>query len=300
LLVAGIGLVVLAALLLIGYGYYTDRVAPRSDIVFKIGDRKYDYSYLEMRVKSDVAQGRFDLQDTANSVTATISRVQREELTRIIGRERGVTVSQNELDDGIRDDLDLSHEITHDEIGSILSSHLLQIKLPLNEYLNIVRSQVIEKKVRADLIADLPAEAEQVNLLYIQAGSQAGAIQAKQALDDGTDFGVVASQYSQDASTNREDGKLGWVPREALDPELADVAFSITGLSGIIETKEGFYIIDVLGKETRAIDSFVLDNISRDRFNKLLETAFDDTPFLYNVTEQQLIDLATEVGGSFG
>ena len=299
LLIGLVGLVVALALLLVFYGYYTDRVVPRGDVVFQIGERKYTYGYLEERVKSDVAQGIFDLRDTANSITLTISRMQREELTRLIGRQRGVTVSDAEIDDSIRDELNLTADMDHDQIASFLRDEIKTISLPLNEYLAIVESRVIEDKVKVELTTSLPAEVEQVDLLYIQAGSQSNAIQAKRALDEGVEFGEVAAQFSQDAGS-RSDGVFGWAPRELLDPELADVAFSTTGRSGIIETEEDFYIIEVLAKETRPIDPGALEEIQEKEFNKLLEAAFDETLFLYNLTERQLIELAGAIGGSFG
>jgi parvulin-like peptidyl-prolyl isomerase len=250
-------------------------------------------------VKSDVAQGRFNLRDTATSVSETVARIQREELTRIIGRQRGITVSDAELDAGIRDDLGLPPELSRNEMAPELRAELLRIDLPLDEYLSIVESRVIEDKIKAELTSSLPEEAEQVDLLYIEAGSQAHAINALKALEDGTEVGEVAAQFSQDAGS-RGDGVFGWVPREALDPELADVAFNLTGRSGIIETEENFYIIEVLGKETRLVDPAIIDDIGTKEFNKLLEAAFDDTVFLYGLTESQLIDLASAVGGTFG
>jgi parvulin-like peptidyl-prolyl isomerase len=286
-------------LLLIGYGYYTDRIAPRGDVVFKIGEREYTYAYLEERAKSELALGRFDTRDTATSITATVARIQREELTRLIGKQRGISVNDAEIDDGIRGELNLTAEMDHNAIAAALRDELRAINLPLDDYLEIVESLVIEDKVKAQLTAGLPAEAEQVNLLYIQAGSQANAIQAKQALDDGTDFAEVAEQFSQH-STSRTGGVLGWVPREALDPGLADAAFKLTGRSGIIETEDDFYIIEVVDKETRPIDPAILDDIGDEEFNKLLEAAFEDTQFLYNLTERQIIDLANAVGGTFG
>jgi hypothetical protein len=299
LIIAGICFVVLIALLMIAYGYYNDRIAPRNDVVFQIGERQYTYAYLETRVKSDVAQGRFDVRDTANGITATVARIQREELTRIIGRERGVVLTNADIDAGIRDDVGASPELSRNEMAPLLRDELLAIDLSLDDYVEIVEARVIEDKVREQLTADIPEEAEQVDLLYIEAGSQANALLALQALEEGTEFGEVAAMYSQDAATSR-DGVLGWVPREALDPELAEAAFRTTGRSGIIETEDNFYIIEVLGKETRPIEPGVVENIGRDGFNELLEAAFDDTEFIYGLTERQILDLAGEIGGSFG
>ncbi len=286
-------------MVLIAYGYYNDRIAPRDDVVFQIGERQYSYAYLEDRVQSDVAQGRFNLSDTLSSVTATIARIQREELTRIIGLEQGITVSDEELDAGIRDDLNLSAEITRNELGPILGGELLRIDLSLDEYLTIIESQVIEDKVRDQIEASLPQETEQVDLLFIEAGSQANAIQARQAFEDGAEFAEVAAQFSAHSSSG-ERGILGWTPREALDPELADVAFSLTGRSGIIETEQNFYIIEVLGKEVRPIDPAIAEDFARDEFNQLLEASFHDTQFIYNLSDSQLIDLASAIGGTFG
>ena len=286
-------------LVLVGYGYYADRVAPRRDVVFQIGDRAYSYGYLEDRLKSEAAQGRFDPQDIATSISTTIARIQREELIRQMGRERGINVSDAEIDDKIRERLLLPEEATRNDIATALRDEVRDIDLSLDEFLAITEVAVIEDKIKAELTDPLPEEAEQVNLLYIQAGSQANAIQALQALDEGAEFAAVASQRSQDTAT-RSDGVLGWVPREHLDPELADVAFSLTGRSGIIETEDDFYIIEVLGKETRPIEPAVIEEIGNKEFNKLLEAAFDETPFIYNLTQEQIFDLAGAVGGSFG
>ena len=136
-------------------------------------------------------------------------------------------------------------------------------------------------------------------MLYIEAGSQANALQALQALEDGAGFADVASEFSGHGSAI-DGGVLGWAPREALDPELAEVAFNLTGRSGIIETEEGFYIIEVLGKEKREIDPAVIEEYAIDEFNKLLATAFDDTAFIYNLSNEQLVDIARAIGGNFG
>jgi parvulin-like peptidyl-prolyl isomerase len=237
-------------LALVGYGYYQDRVAPRGDLVFQIGERAYSYGYLEDRLKSDAAQGRLDPQDVATSISTTIARIQREELIRQMGRARGISVTDAEIDDKIRENLGLP-EATHNDIAA---------------------------ELRDD---------------------QANAIQALAELEQGAEFAAVASQRSQDAAT-RSDGVLGWEPREYLDPELADAAFSLNGRSGIIETENDFYIIEVLGKETRPIDPAVVEEIGNREFNKLLEAAFDETPFIYNLSQEQIFKLAGAVGAPLG
>lgn len=263
----------------------------------KVGDRSFTYAYIEQRALSDLAQGRINLNDVARSIANTVSRIQREEIIRAMGRERGISVSDQEVDDEIKEQLGLDPALSHDEMAAALRIELLNIKLPLDDYLEIIESQVIENKIRDELVGSLEEEAEQVNLLLIQAGSQANAIKAMQELEDGGDFGEVAAQYSRDPSS-QDGGAFGWAPRELLDSELADVAFSITGRSGIVETEEDFYIIDVLDRQTRPIGEEVRQEVATRKFDELLETAFDETEVLYNLTESQLIRLNDALRGA--
>jgi hypothetical protein len=295
LLLGGIAAVVAIAMALIVYGYYTDRVEPRRANVLRIGDRHFSYGFVERRIKSDYTLGLLDVNNFQQGVAESVARIQREELVRIMARERGISASQAEIDDFLRRRLGLAAEVGHDEMAGLLRSEVLRSKLPLDEYLETVEAEVLETKIKAELTASLAAEAEQVHLNLIAAGSQSNAILAKQALDAGAPFAEVAQQYSQDQSA-RAGGAFGWAPRELLGAELADAAFSTTGLSGIIETEEDFYIVEVLEKETRPITDEIKADISEREFRGVLEDAVNNTPFAYNLTQDQLVRLAGAVG----
>ena len=47
MLIGGIGILVVFALVLIAYGYYSQNIQPRGETVFSVGDRDYDYAYLD-------------------------------------------------------------------------------------------------------------------------------------------------------------------------------------------------------------------------------------------------------------
>jgi parvulin-like peptidyl-prolyl isomerase len=294
LLIGGISAVVAAALLLIGYGYYTDRVEPRRENVLRVGDRHFNYAFIERRILSDVAQGIFDPNDVQNSISQSIARVQREELIRIIARERGIGASSEEIDDEIGRSLGIGTDVDHNAVAAVLRREIVRVKLPLDDYLDTVEAEVLQDKIEAQFTEALPAQAEQVNLLMIQAGSQSNAILAKQALDAGRPFAEVAAQYSQDESKD-DGGAFGWAPRELLDPQLADVAFNLTGRSDIIETEKDFYIIEVLGKETREITPQMKTDIGNNGFRDVLEQAFTNTAFAYNLTQAQLARIAGKI-----
>jgi parvulin-like peptidyl-prolyl isomerase len=299
LLIGGISLVVVFALVLIAFGYYRDRIEPRGDAVLLVGERKFNYAYVERRAKSDAAQGRFDPRDVTTSITNTIAGIQREELVRILARERGLTASDEEIDAAIKKELGLGDTVSHDEMAGVLRRLMLRIDMTLNDFLEVMEARVLEEKIKQQFISALPTEAEQVNLLLIQAGSQARALQAKAELDAGTPFSEVANEYVGTGDT-KADGQFGWAPRELLEPQLADVAFSTSGRSGIIETEKDFYIIEVLGKEVRPIEDDVKEEIAEKEFLALIEKAFDSTPFAYNLTTRQILSIADAVGALSG
>lgn len=98
--------------------------------------------------------------------------------------------------------------------------------------------------MRDKIVADVPAQAEQVHIQQILTYNQEDANQALANLRGGMNFNELAHLY--DPVTG---GELGWVPRGyLLDPKVEQAAFSLEagGTSDVIETAAGFHIIKVL------------------------------------------------------
>src|SRR5271169_3292567 len=70
---------------------------------------------------------------------------------------------------------------------------------------------------------------------------------ALKRIQDGEDFGEIAKRYS-DGSTAKQGGYLGVYKRGELSKELEDTVFSMkkNGLTPVMETKQGFLIMQVL------------------------------------------------------
>ena len=73
-------------------------------------------------------------------------------------------------------------------------------------------------------------------------------------LDGGDNFAELASSYSQ-GPASADGGDLGWVTRDTLRKELADVAFKLhpEQTSRIIETDDGFYILKVFDRKRAGV-----------------------------------------------
>lgn len=90
-------------------------------------------------------------------------------------------------------------------------------------------------------------------------------------LDDGADFGEMASVYS-DGSQAREGGSWGWVDRKVLREDLAELAFNLPAgkRSDLIEKAEAVYIM--LVEEARTAHVRPIEEVREDIEKTLITT----------------------------
>lgn len=117
------------------------------------------------------------------------------------------------------------------------------------EFQETMRSALITMRLR-DAVTRLDSgDVLQVHARHILLSTEAEANAVIQRLQNGEDFGLLASQYSNDVTTRDQGGDLGWFIREdLLTPELADVAFQMQPgqIAGPITTLLGYHIIQML------------------------------------------------------
>ncbi len=79
----------------------------------------------------------------------------------------------------------------------------------------------------------------------------------KRIIEDGDDFSMLATLYSDDEGSAKNGGDLGWVRRGDLVHEFAEAAFGLEKkgeISEVIETEYGFHIIQFLEQKGERIN----------------------------------------------
>lgn len=298
LLIAGISAVIILAIAVIGFGYYSERIASKNDPVLRVGDRKISYSQLETRLKYELTGVQnLSSEQFPAVVSSVMVSMQNEELVRRFAADKGITVSDEEVEAKIREQLNLSADASREAYASRLRRELLNNGLSLGEYKELARSLAIESKVRETLGSQVPAEGEQADLRILQLSERDDIVAAQQRLQNGETLGALAAQLSLHASADSA-GEMGWTPRGALPAEVENFAFSAEPgtTSDIIETAtDGFFIVEVRGKETRAVEEDAKETVVTYQLQKEVRALQESLGSEFLLTNGQLSDLATSI-----
>jgi len=113
-----------------------------------------------------------------------------------------------------------------------------------------------------------PAEAEQVHAAHILVETEEEGNEVLAKLQAGSSFAELAAEYSLDTSNKDQGGDLDWFPRGVMVSEFEDAAFSlgIGETSGLVATNYGYHIIQVYGKEVRALSPELLEQFKQENF----------------------------------
>jgi parvulin-like peptidyl-prolyl isomerase len=137
---------------------------------------------------------------------------------------------------------------------------------------NDLYSQLIGAAVVEQVTSSVPETADHVHARHIYVDTREGAEQLLAQLQAGADFAELAQQYSQDESTRRTGGDLGFFPRGVLMvPEVEEVAFGLQPqqISGVVDSSFGYHIVEVLERDPNRV-------LSPENLHHLKERAFQD------------------------
>lgn len=185
-----------------------------------------------------------------------------------------ITVSEQEVQSELQALLEQAGSQTTWE--EWLAANLFSVE----EYPAILRANLIFKKVRDTLNADLEGNVQQVHARHILLRTEAEARDVLSRLNAGEDFAVLASAYSQDEMTRGQGGDLGWFTRDELfTPELAQMAFSLQvgQIAGPVATDLGYHVVQPIEFAERAVEPPERQvYIAQSRFENWLRPLYDN------------------------
>jgi parvulin-like peptidyl-prolyl isomerase len=208
--------------------------------------------------------------------------IEQEIILQAAARE-GVMISDDTVDAAVAQSID-------DASGQEAFEAWLQANsLTAQDYRESLHAQLVAQAMFQRVTGEVPTSAEQVHARHIALPTEDEARQILIRLQNGEDFGALARQFSQDATTRDNGGDLGFFPRGLLlSPEIEEVAFSLAPqqISDVVRTQFGqYHIIQVLERqEDRPLPEDVLHSLRENVFEQWL------TEQLAEAEIQQFVD----------
>ena len=206
ILIVGVSIIV-AALLIIGVGWFLSQFQPMHQTVIRVNDTEFDMEYyVEMLKIYSWNQSESYIQYISDEV---VKNIERNELVRQEALKLGVNISEDEV-----------------------TEELKNYDLPENEVRrDIVRAQLIIRRLLDEYFdPQVPVTAEQVHIMAILLESEQQATEVRAKLEKGESFTELAGEFSLDYLSKTSQGDFDWHPKvifnELLPEMVVEHAFS--------------------------------------------------------------------------
>jgi hypothetical protein len=208
-------------------------------------------SYVEKRLRYEIhnaAPGT--LQTTNDALMLTFNKLGSEEIDRIGAPQINVSVSDDEVDAKIRQNLGLSDSVDQATFAEAYRKLVKDSGFSPSEYRELIASQLLDDKIRQNLRSAIPTATEQVHVSDIRVATQDDAQKVLGRLTAGEDFAAIAADVSLDTNTKSKGGDTGWVARGSLPADVENAVFALEAgqHTQSISYNNSFFIFEAMEK----------------------------------------------------
>ena len=233
LVVAG-AIAILFIIAIPAYGYWANFVAPPRSVVLQVDDTEYTLGFMTKYLVGLEALG--SPVSLGSEPFRLLQQLQQNELVRSGSERIGVTVSEDAIDQEVRDRIigrspelaEVPPDQLDREFSEAYQQYLDTSNLSESEHRMFVEASLLRDELRDYLGTSLPESARQVNMSWIviasrQEEGEDAALAAQETvqevavrLDRGEDFALVAENFSDDRASAVNGGEYGWLPQGTL------------------------------------------------------------------------------------
>jgi hypothetical protein len=193
-------------------------------------------------------------------------------LIREKAQEAGITITNADVEKDINDELQLaanpetqepitgteqlptSTPVPQEELDQIYQSALDRMQLTEKEYRKIRMRELYRVQVQELLASQVPTTGLVLHVQLIQTPTEEEAIEARDRIESGEDFAIVAQEVSTDTLSAGDGGNLGWVSPDQLSTsygeDLKDTVLAMSvGETRVIQSGGMWYLVEVLDRD---------------------------------------------------
>jgi parvulin-like peptidyl-prolyl isomerase len=304
LIVWGIAAGILIVAGIVAFGWYQTQVAPWGKTVLSVGEEEVSLGHLQRRVQHSLDGTSPDLitQEYLSILPEIVLTRMERELKMIQASDEladNITVTQEELDAEVRERAGLTANIDSPRFVAGLERLVEESGLREAEYLQMVKAELLDEKVRNFFRFVAPESELQVNVRWIVLEDEEAANGALERIESGEAFAEVAREVSVDATTAQEGGELGWRPRgtiglEEIDTFLFEEA-SPGDVSDVIEGAGRWYIVKLEEKdEDRELTDEQRQQVAEREIQGWLDGLSDELSVERDLTQDDIVKIFEE------
>lgn len=162
------------------------------------------------------------------------------------------------------------------------NSNQRMVKLGFDEnvFRKFFEAQLLEKKLREEISAEIPTTQTQVWARHILVADEQAAKDIIVRLQAGEDFATLAQQLSTDTGSGLNGGDLGWFGSGAMVPEFETAAFALKNPGDFttepVQSDFGYHIIQLIAKQDRPLTADQYETAKQKAFADWLTAAKEE------------------------
>ena len=251
-------------------------------VVAVIGDEIVLQSDIETQYLQYLSQGYTDKEEIKCQMTEDILY---QKLLAHQAKLDSIDISEDEVNKELERRLSsfISELGSQDALEKYFGKSIIDIK---GEFYDVIYNQLLSQRMQSNITSSVSITPEEVKLFYKElekneelpliptkiqisqivkipeiSSDEKSRIRKKlisfrQRINNGEDFKVLATLYSDDTESAKNGGELGFVNRGDLVPEFDSAAYALKGneISEVIETKFGYHIIQLIDRRGESIN----------------------------------------------
>lgn len=195
-------------LALLGNRCYEDRIGRPNSVVLAVGGQEYTLSYYADRLVQFLQAQSGTGVSAALAEQALLSKIEEEALTLEVAKDRGITISDDDVTQGIAKALGVPVGGSGSSFDTLYRQRLKTLKMSDGNYRSLTRAEVANDRLLDSFKLEVGGTGEMVTLRTILASSKESADAIVGRLKANEDFGTIAQTESADLESRQRDGLM--------------------------------------------------------------------------------------------
>jgi parvulin-like peptidyl-prolyl isomerase len=251
LVLIGVGLVIVAAVVIAIFGYYQTEIATKHKTVLQVGETGYSLGHFERRLRF-LLETSPALQETPGVGLSVLYSILEREGVLLEGAPRlGFEAGEEEVDAEIRRRLGLPEGGDERTFATRYGETVSSSGLHTDEYRRWVRASALEELLRDKFRGEVPPADTQVRARLIRLLTEEEAREVIGRLEAGEEFAALAGELSLDETTREQGGESDWLLRGDMQESVDEFLFTaeVGVRSEPLPIPNGYFVAEVLERD---------------------------------------------------